>query len=256
MPNPALRRIGLDRVILTLAPSAEMEFVRVPAGEFIMGSDLTKDNAANDNEVPQHKLSLAEYWIGRTEVTAAQFAAYVTATGTITSAIMDMTNKSSHPVRNVSWLDCIQFCGWASKLAGGEVALPSEAEWEKAARGTDGRLYPWGNGEPDDTRLNYNLTVKDTSPVGKYGLKGLSPYGCDDMAGNVWEWTRSLLWAYPYAPNDGREDHSSREVSVWRGGTSIHNAYGVRCAARYGPDPRDLIHNVGFRVIIRLPSFG
>src|SRR5690606_17447059 len=111
-----------------------------------------------------------------------------------------------HPVVNVTWHDALAFCQWAG------VRLPTEAEWEKAARGTDGRIWPWGGNEPTDKLCNFNMNVGDTTPVGAYPA-GASPYGCLDMAGNVWEWTISLWgkdankpdYGYPYDPNDGRE---------------------------------------------------
>jgi formylglycine-generating enzyme required for sulfatase activity len=281
--NQRLRRISADRVSLVLAPGVEMEFVRVPAGEFVMGSDKAKDSLAYDDELPQHRLKLPEYWIGRAPVTVAQFAVFAKAVSHRTQAekdgksytwtgsnweevagadwahpggsATDVSQKQGHPVTHMSWYDGIAFCDWASKLGGGEVLLPNEAEWEKAARGMDGRFYPWGNEPPDGARLNFNMNVKTTTPVGKYGAKGQSPYGCDDMAGNVWEWTRNLQKAYPYAPDDGREDHASREGRVLRGGSFFVDAQFVRCACRSWNNPyvRSGVGG-GFRVILRPPS--
>jgi formylglycine-generating enzyme required for sulfatase activity len=263
--NQSIRRTSPDRLMLALMPGVEMEFVRVPAGEFVMGSDRSKDCLAWDDELPQHRLKLSEYWVGKAPVSVAQFAAYVKATGAKTSASRDVANTATHPVVNVSWDDGIAFCGWASKLGGGEVLLPSEAEWEKAARGTDGRIYPWGNEAPDDTRLNYNQNVKETTPVGRYGAKGQSPFGCDDMAGNLWEWTRSLWgkdaakpeFGYPYTTcQTEREDpQAGRDVyRVLRGGSFGSYAQGVRCAYRSRSSPSNRYGNYGFRVILRPPS--
>jgi formylglycine-generating enzyme required for sulfatase activity len=154
----------------------------------------------------------------------------------------------------MSWDDGIAFCEWASKLVSSEVALPSEAEWEKAARGTEGYIYPWGNDRPDDTRLNFAMNFKDTTPIGKYGARGQGPFGCDDMAGNVWEWTRSLKKPYPYEPKDGREYLPSRDRRVLRGGSFYGFAQLVRCASRSGFDPSDHSEDLGFRVILRPPS--
>lgn len=190
-PNPVIRLTGADRAVLALAPGVPMEFVRVPAGEFLMGSDRSKDPQAADEELPQHRLTLGEYWIGKTEVTVAQFAVFVRATNFTTQAerdgssmrlagnewkqmpgadwahpggaATDVIQRQNFPVNHMTWDDCIAFCRWASKIVGGEVLLPSEAEWERAARGTDGRIYPWGNETPDDTRLNYAQTLKDAA---------------------------------------------------------------------------------------------
>ena len=143
------------------------------------------------------------------------------------------------------------FCRWAG------VRLPSEAEWEKAARGTDGRLWPWGDREQDERLCNFNMNVGDTTPVGRYP-DGASLYGMLDMAGNVWEWTRSLWgkdvqkpdYRYPYDPNDGREDPNAPDtvLRVLRGGSFWTGARYVRCAVRgrLSPDNRG---DFGFRVV-------
>ena len=115
----------------------------------------------------------------------------------------DVRAKQDHPVTCVSWNDAVAFCKWAV------VRLPTEAEWEKAARGTDGRIWPWGDREPNSGVCNFNMTVGDTTPVGRYP-DGKSPYGLLDVAGNVWEWTSSL-WASRTSidANDGRENLDS-----------------------------------------------
>lgn len=139
---------------------AGMEFCLVPAGEFLMGSDKAQDPQAFDNELPQHRLYLDAYYIGRYPVTVAQFAAFVRATGYRTIAEQqndsltwqhprgphsDVGLKQDHPVTQVSLHDAVSFCVWVSRVTSRTVTLPSEAEWEKAARGTDGRIWPWGN---------------------------------------------------------------------------------------------------------------
>jgi formylglycine-generating enzyme required for sulfatase activity len=269
-------------------PPIAFDWVTIPAGEFLMGSDKQKDKQANDNETPQHMLSLPEYRISRTPVTVAQFAVFVEATGHKTTAEdrgsgwvytgskweevkganwahprgpqSDVTHKQDHPVTQVSWRDAQTFCRWAG------VRLPTEAEWEKAARGPStssgtgsgsGRIYPWGDAPPTDTLCNFGKNVRDTTPVGIYPA-GASPYGCLDMAGNVFEWTSSLWgkdwqkpdYGYPYDPTDGREDLSAPD-NVWRvvrGGSWAWDMRWVRCAARLwnldvGDDGR------GFRVV-------
>ncbi len=142
----------------------------------------------------------------------------------------------------VSWHDAQAFCQWAG------VRLPSEAEWEKAARGTDGRIWPWGSNEPTDKLCNFSRNVGDTTPVGTYPA-GASPYGCLDMAGNVWEWTINLWgkdggtpdFGYPYDPNDGREalDAPDAVRRTLRGGSWYIYAGGVRCALPAAGSPYD-----------------
>jgi formylglycine-generating enzyme required for sulfatase activity len=165
-------------------------------------------------------------------------------------------NGDAQPVVGITWYEAAAYCRWLSVQTGDNYRLPSEAEWEKAARGTDGRIYPWGNQSPDETRANFEFG--HTMPVESYPA-GASPYGVLDMAGNVLEWTRSKYRAYPYAPNDGREKGSKPEEKQFtlRGGSWYHNRTYVRCAARYGGYPGsggDLIR--GFRVLLspRVPS--
>lgn len=160
--------------------------------------------------------------------------------------------RELHPVVNVTWQDALTFCTWAG------VRLPSEAQWEKAARGRDGRNFPWGNAAPDLTRCNYDRTIDDTSPVGTFP-DGDSPYGVADMAGNVLEWTRSNWgsnfaypeYCYPYIATDGREDQNAgrKVLRVLRGGAFNMSEACVRCAFRTSGNITRGRPNIGFRVI-------
>jgi len=233
-------------LVLTLAAGLSIQLVRVPAGEFIMGSN---DNLWDDWK-PQHRVTLPEYWIGKTPVTVAQFAAFVRATGYSADTRALRSGKDNHPVNYVSWFDAQAFCKWASEMLKRTVRLPSEAEWEKAARGTDGRTYPWGEAAPDKSRANYNNNVGDTTPVGQYSPQGDSPYGCVDMAGNVWQWTNSLYKPYPYNANDGRENSSDTGGRVVRGGSFRFNEGNLPCAYRSDYDfPSNRFVSLGFRLL-------
>ena len=222
--------------------------VWVPPGRFRMGS-----SQAPKDELPQHEVALPGYWIGRYPVTVAQFRAFVTMSGYKPHEHC-LQDPDNHPVRYVTWNEAMAYCQWLSQTTGLPVALPSEAEWEKAARGTDGRLWPWGDEPPDSTRCNSNNNVKNTTPVGQYSPCGDSPYGCADMAGNVWEWTHSLYKRYPYKATDGREAPQSSGSRVVRGGSWFYHKGFARAAARgyYDPDYRG--NNNGFRVCVRPPS--
>jgi len=202
-----------------------MELIQIPAGEFLMGSDKRIDIDAHGSEQPQHQLYLPEYYIGKTPVANAQYAVFVKAAKHSPPSHWEggkiPKEKQNHPVVNVTWHDAVDFCIWLSEKSGQDIQLPSESEWEKAASwavewGAGGKkwIYPWGN-EWDKTRCNTTESgTIDTTPVGKYSPQGDSPYGCVDMAGNVWEWTRSLWgedysepeFKYPYDPGDGREN--------------------------------------------------
>ncbi|MCP4519582.1 MAG: SUMF1/EgtB/PvdO family nonheme iron enzyme, partial [Delftia sp.] len=214
----------------------EPEMILIPAGEFLMGSDPKKDKQAYDSEQPQHTLHLPDFYLAKTPVTNAQYAAFVQAAGHDRPQHWKdgrpPGGKENHPVVNVSWNDAIAYCRWLSEATGQPYALPSEAEWEKGARGSDGRIYPWGDQWDAKLCNSREGGKKDTTPGGIYS-QGASPYGLLDMAGNVWEWTRSLWQDYPYQADDGREDLTVSSYRVLRGGAWGDAAYDARSAYRY-----------------------
>jgi formylglycine-generating enzyme required for sulfatase activity len=235
----------------------EPELILIPAGEFLMGSDPKKDKQAREDEQPQHRLSLPDYSIAKTPVTNAQYAAFVQATGHgPPKHWQDKTvprGQENHPVIYISWDDAVVYCRWLAKTTKKPYRLPTEAEWEKAARGTDGRIYPWGN-KWDAKRCN---TSEDgpgkTTPVGAYPA-GASPYGLLDITGNVWEWC-ATKWGKPY-PYDATEDEWGDDYlkaggyRVVRGGSFYGYQYFARCAVRYGDRPGDGVDLRGFRVAV------
>ena len=243
----------IEKAITERSQPFEPEMVLIPAGEFLMGSDPQKDKYAEDNEQPQHTLYLPDYYLAKTPVTNAQYAAFVQATGHDQprhwASGKPPGGKEEHPVVYVSWHEAVTYCDWLSEVTGKPYHLPSEAEWEKAARGSDGRIYPWGN-RWDAKRCNKEEGGKgDTTPVGAYP-KGASPYGLLDMAGNVWEWTRSITKKYPYDPEDGREDLESAGPRVLRGGAFLNYEWFVRCAYRIRDFLDYLGRDYGFRVVV------
>ena len=245
------------------------DLILIPAGEFTMGSSREEidhglqgceevhgrcDRRWFENELPQHTVYLHAFYIGRYEVTNAKYERFVEATGYEPPRGWSDSSMpgglEDHPVVNVSWHDAQAYCRWLSEETGQTVRLPTEAEWEKAARGTDGRLYPWGD-EFDGGKCNTAADdIETTTPVGQYSPQGDSPYGVADVAGNVWEWTSSLHEGYPYDPLDGREDPEAGGVRVLCGGAFWGNHGGGRCAAR-NRDPADLRDDaLGFRVAV------
>jgi formylglycine-generating enzyme required for sulfatase activity len=173
--------------------------------------------------------------------------------GSITWA--DQLQRPDHPVVRVSWHHAWAYAAWLAQVTGQPWRLPTEAEWEKAARGTDGRLYPWGDAF-DGTRCNTSASESGaTTPVGTYADRGdASPYGVHDLAGNVWEWTSSLYKPYPYSPNGGREQPQSAGNRVLRGGSSAENPPSARVVFRYHADPVSARKDDGFRLVLAVPS--
>jgi formylglycine-generating enzyme required for sulfatase activity len=221
------------------------ELVVIPAGEFLMGSDSAAD-----------PVDLDVFYIARHETTVAQFRAFVGATNFRVDP-KALEGEPELPVGNVSWPDALAYCRWlettlresphapaelARRLGEGwHVSLPSEAEWEKAARGTDGRIFPWGN-EPRRDRANYRSTSR--VPVGSFPCPEC-PFGLADMSGNVWELTRS-----PFDEASGNVDLDADALFVMRGGSYADSEENVRAAVRGGADPGVRRPFIGFRVVI------
>ena len=225
--------LGATPRLLTIDSPVQMEFIQIPAGEFLMGSDPEKDHLASNYEQPQSRLKLSQFYIGKYPVTNEQFATFL-------ETDFQWADCRPHPVhtrlvrRSIRQSksrgdDAEAFCKWLSLVMGCSVRLPSEAEWEKAARGTDGRQYPWGRKFLQGHSNCQEAGVRDTTGVDAFP-KGVSPYGVFDMSGNIWEWTLSLWGAserkpdyrYSYNATDGRENLDSPDsvLRVVRGGLS------------------------------------
>jgi formylglycine-generating enzyme required for sulfatase activity len=221
-----------DKTITSSMDGAVLVFV--PAGEFLMGS-TENDLDADSDEKPQHTVYLDAFWIDRTEVTNDMYRLCVEAgdcTEPVHSPRYHLSDYGNHPALGISWDQAIDYCSWAGRR------LPTEAEWEKAARGTDGRLYPWGMDPPDSSRLNFDHLVDDTTEVASYP-RGASPYGVLDMAGNVWEWVadaydRDYYGETPHANPLGGDAVNQR---VLRGGSWNTQAHNVRVTNRFWAFP-------------------
>ena len=248
-----------------LPDDAQLGFVEVPAGPFSMGADPTTDAEAFDNErwsatAAQGTPDLPAFFIGRYEVTVAQFAAFVAATG-FPADPQAIEAPPDHPVANVSWPDALAYCRWLDAALrdapqtppglverlrrGWQVTLPSEAEWEKAARGMDGRRYPWGEEMRRDRATPQSGAA---APAGSVPCPEC-PYGLLDMSGNVWEWTRSPYQPYPFDDGD-RGDLDADALWVMRGGSFTDPARNLRTTTRGGADPGARRPFIGFRVAL------
>jgi formylglycine-generating enzyme required for sulfatase activity len=238
--------------ILAISHPISLLLVRIPAGEFQMGSVVSRDKDARVEELPPHHVYVPEFHIGKYPVTNHQYRTFVRATGHQAprpwKEVEIPWGKYNHPVFDVSWEDAVAFCDWLSRETKQPFRLPTEAEWEKAARATDGRIYPWGDDPPGQDRCNLGEDIRGTTSIGRYSPQGDSPYGCADMAGNVYEWCQSLYEPYPYQADDGREDIHAIGHRVLRGGAFWDDAASVRCAFRLRGLPGRRIHNPGFRV--------
>lgn len=234
----------------TLVGVDGMTLLYVPSGDFLMGSTYDDVMGAVD-ERPQHIVTLDAYWIDQTEVTNAMYAKCVAA-----GVCREPLDKSSYtrtsyygnsefenyPVIYVDWNMANVYCGWAGRR------LPSEAEWEKAARGLSGSMYPWGNDTPNANLLNYKMNIGDTTQVGIY-LAGQSMYGAFDMAGNVWEWVND--WHsetyYPNSPISNPFGPEQGQDRVLRGGSWLNNGYDIRTTNRNEKASTDSFNVLGFR---------
>jgi formylglycine-generating enzyme required for sulfatase activity len=265
-----MRKIRIDVLILTillLIPAACQKapegMVRVPQGAFTMGTDEIDENDRAsefgiikkwfEDEHPEHRVSLSAFFIDQHEITNAQYRAFVQQTGRRLPPDWNggayPPGLDQHPVVYVSWHDANAYCQWAGKR------LPTEAEWEKAARGSDGLMYPWGN-DFDAARANINNQVGHSTVVGQFP-EGKSPYGAHDMAGNVWEWTAD--WYGPYPGNAVESEKFGQRFKILRGDSwaglghyspeeeNEIKAHFSRASYRFFMDPNGVVNDAGFR---------
>lgn len=259
--SSAASRLFSDRL---LHERSRVELIRIPAGNFLFGSARPDP----EHELPQKTIHLHEFWIGYGPITNAQFVRFVEVTQYRTTAEemgfsrvwvggrwidveraywrrpegprSTIEDRLHHPVVCVSWFDAQAYCEWAG------LRLPAEKEWEKAARGADGRLYPWGNEPPKAQRANFTMRVGTTNSVGQFSPAGDSPYGVSDLIGNVWEWTSS--W---YDMRGG-----NKSAKVVRGGAWPSEPDTLRATYRLDVDPKLRFNTLGFRVAAHIGDPG
>jgi formylglycine-generating enzyme required for sulfatase activity len=239
LPEPTL---GIGSTMANPVDGALL--VYVPEGEFLMGSE---DEDANDNEKPKHLVYLDAYWIYQHQVTNEKYRACVNAgecRAPNSTIYYSDPDYNDHPAVYVRWFDADAYCQWA----GGR--LPTEAEWEKAARGEDGHKYPWGDDSPTCDLANFSGCVGGTSPVGSYPY-GASPYGALDLAGNVWEWVADWYDANYYinSPHENPPGPETGTSRVLRGGSGYFIERFLRVSFRDGNFPGGSCSNFGFRCV-------
>jgi formylglycine-generating enzyme required for sulfatase activity len=255
----------------------QLNFVKIPASEFTMGSKRSLDSGAHNDEMPAQLLHVSDYFMMKYPVTNAQYNQFVQAVDCRPPLFWPdgeyPADKADHPVVGVSYFDAMAFCAWATEVTGLPVRLPTEPEWEKAARGPEIRIFPWGDkwskglGNTSEEKLN------GTTPVDQFSPQGDSPYGIADLGGNIQEWSSSLFGPYPYDPTDGREAHvydlhkedilpqwletgctsvpnsveASLGKSVLRGGSWRETKFRSRCSYRSWAAPLHRSDDTGFR---------
>jgi formylglycine-generating enzyme required for sulfatase activity len=251
----------------SLPDDGSLGFVEVAAGPFRMGSDPVADPQAFPNERwsadrAQGTLELPTFYIGRYEVTVAQYKAFVDMTRFRVSDAQALAGPPDHPVVLVSWPDALAYCRWLEKTLrdwpetpapigqrlreGWRITLPNEGQWEKAARGSDGRLFPWGSTARRD-RANFEGTA--AKPVGSFDCPEC-PFGLADMGGNVWEWTRSPLRPYPFVAGFDPAELEQDALFVMRGGHFGDPSRLIRTATRGAAEPGARRRFIGFRVVM------
>ena len=222
-----------------VGPSGSGEMMMIPEGPFVMGAD-----DYGRDEGPPHEVFLSAYWIDRCETTNRSYAAFVEATGRPGPAFASDRTLSDpdQPAVGVDWFDADAYCRWAGKR------LCTEAEWEKAARGTDGRLYPWGDDPPGARFANYGNHVGRTTAVGRYP-DGRSAYGLYDMGGNVWEWVadRYRVDYYAGSPTQDPPGPETGDLRGQRGGSWMNGAQALRAIERGRLTPEGKGPDIGFR---------
>jgi len=219
--------------------------VVVSAGAFMMGCT---DTECESDESPVHEVTLSTFAIDRNELTQAEYDQCISDGNCVEPEYFDPLAHPMYPVTNVSWEDAQAYCAWAHKR------LPTEAEWEKAARGTDGRTYPWGNEPPDCNRTNYLECHPDTTPVGTFPT-GASPFGALDMGGNVWEWVADWYGAgyYTASPAADPTGPETGGQKVRRGGSFGYAAPSIRSSNRANLSPESTSGFAGFRCALSIP---
>ncbi len=221
--------------------------IYIPEGDFLMGTD---SDDSYPKERPNHLVNILQYWISKFEISFNQYLAFCEDTGTKTP-YDENWGRDNRPVINISWFDATSYCEWLSIKTGLAFRLPTEAEWEKASKGNENRVYPWGDNKPTIVHANYNYNIEKTSEIGSYP-SGISPYGLLDMSGNLREWC--LDWYdehyYKDSPTFNPKGPLEGEFKVIRGGGWGYDQSFLRTTDRNRWIPTDSSNEIGFRIVL------
>jgi formylglycine-generating enzyme required for sulfatase activity len=234
------------QVSAALEQGVVIDWIDIPAGEFLMGDNFRE---GWPEERPVHKVYLDAYKVSKYEVTFEQYDIFCDNTGR-SKPNDEGWGRGNRPVIHVSWHDGNDFCTWLSQKTGENIHLPTEAQWEKAARGTGQRMYPWGNNRPSCSIVNFNNCQGRTMPVGSYP-QGVCPYGAYDMGGNVWEWCQDWYDEdyYSYSPYSNPQGPTTGSLRIARGGDWPNDAFWCRTTYRKPHHPPGIkLNSLGFRL--------
>ena len=269
-----LAAVGIVVCATTAQAQGAGNWAQIDAGTFQMGANKGGDPLATNDEGPARNVSLVAFDIGRHEVTVRKFAEFVAAGGYDNEELWDLSaygevnrfgawyephnwqaqlSHPNRPVTGVSWYEAMAFCRWKSVQVGRRITLPTEAQWERAARGVEGRRFAWGNKIPDGSlSLNYNKNIGHPTDVGTHPDGNTPGTNISDLAGNAWEWCLDRKVSYRIDPRAGDGLRTGRsQYRAVRGGSFHHEGPKLRAACRFGAGPQVRIDSVGFRLVRR-----
>ncbi len=227
----------------------EIEWVYIPSGEFLMGDNF---NEGDSDETPVHNVYLDDYYISKYEISVSQYDRFCMDTNrqTLSNEYYLRTYQLDYAAFYISWEEANAFCQWLSQKTGENIRLPTEAQWERAARGTNQNRYPWGNSPPNCDLVSFLDCGRSVHNVFNYGA-GATPGGIHQMAGNVWEWCRDYYSStyYSQSPYQNPQGPTSGVYRVMRGGSISSPASDIRSANRRSKDPYEVNYDYGFRIV-------
>jgi len=241
-----------EEITLTLASGITMDFVHIPAGEYWMGTNTTLDEFSRFHEQPQHRIYLDEFWMAKYPITTLQYKEFINRNPqeTYNDFYTLPKNGDDFPIVSIPWGKAVAFCDWLRKITKVSIRLPFEAEWEKACRGADINIFPWGNELPDQKKAAYEASFSGLIPIDQYREKDKSSFGVMRKTGNLWEWVSDWYDCdyYKNSPASNPQGPNFGNNKVIRGGSWKNSLETFRLTARWCMPPNTWDDTVGFRV--------